>query len=545
MKKNLLLLLGFLLAASFKTFATHDIGGEISYQCVAPNSYLVTYSHYNWNGNNMNLTLALKSPGCNVGRTIPMQYQGSRIGETIPNYAGFMDYKIATYTANVTFSAAEQTCKDWVFRVSSFLGQQSANMTTSFVINTEATLKLGNNINNSSPVFDQLNLPILLATKFQLNNLSVAAYDMDGDSLSYESVAPFDDNFQPRTNYNPTPWPAAQIFANPNPPAPYCNVCPNGVPNPQFGVNVTIPAIYSPAFPLPSISANWNAVNPATGIPFQIVSAYKVFELDSLTGALSIIPIRYDSVFVGNYYMVSFKISEFRKVNGVTTKIGSVRRETLIIVGDGGSNVVPTRAVVTFNNQPLQPGTEIRLQPGTPLNLQYIGADANGSDILTIKSNAPTVLPGGTYVVSTSSRPTGIVTWTPTAAHVRSQPYYISFVVNDNASPVHGTHVETIAVRVSNTGGIAGLSSATADLGFKVYPNPFSESVNFKFNSSKPAKEIRIYNLLGQQIDVVKVSGTENDIRWEKAAGFASGTYVAKLITTDNTIQTLKFSKLQ
>jgi hypothetical protein len=474
MKKKILLILALVAGFTLRTIASHDLGGSLNYACVAPNTYFVTYSHYSWYSMGLPsvpaINLQISAPGCNTGRTIPMTFSNSRLGGLAPTYGTVSPYNIGELTAIVTFTPAEAACNNWVLSVKygdRISGANQVQQTGMLAIYTEATLKL--NSYNSSPIFDPQNEPILVANKFQPIVLNVGAYDPDGDSLSYRMVAPLTERNQPVNNY--LNFPAGNVFVNPNPKPPFTATSPNQ----QFAIlNPNVNSL-SPHFPLMSYYANWDTTQ-------VIVSATPYFILDSLNGGVAFAPMVY-SPNGNNMYLVAFQVDEFRKINGVVTQVGSIRRETYITVGDAGGNQNPTLGNLRVNNAPVQPNAVITVTPGNTFNLQFDGADADLTDSVYLRSNATSALPGATFTVNNANRQSGTVSWTPTAAQVRSQPYYLRVGVKDNKAPFAGSRTETIAVRVSNSGGVFGKRSETEKTSFVAYPNPSRQLVNFRFIS--------------------------------------------------------------
>ena len=134
MKKKLLLLLALVTGAFTQTHATHDIGGSLTYQSVAPGIFVFTYAHYNWGGLTAvpsNTNLILSSPGCSNTRQVAFQQPSpSRIGGYIPPTHGVTSYMITEMLATVTFSPAEVACGTMVANVSIGTGQPAANLST-------------------------------------------------------------------------------------------------------------------------------------------------------------------------------------------------------------------------------------------------------------------------------------------------------------------------------------------------------------------------------------------------------------------------------
>jgi hypothetical protein len=577
MKKIFSFLVLLLACAGFKAQATHYLGGELAYRYVGPNTYQVKFTHYK-NGitgappPTSHFDLVIKSPGCNTGRTIPLAILGYQPGMAYgpqPQYSDFSGggswgHTFQIYSATVTFSAAEQACTDWYLSVTTDVRPPVTNLSSNaFVqpIYTEAFLKLGTNLQNNSPEFDQLAPALPVVPPFQDAQVSMGALDYDGDSLVYSLVAPLKSHNQPMTvavggDYTFTPFrnQQNQFMVNPNPLAPYSNT--SVPPNPQFGYFVASShSYYSPTFPLASYHANWNDLDPATGIPNQFVPVQDYFEINSTDGTVRFNPAYYvpdTTIRPGkNTYVVSVQVDEYRKINGVAVKIGSVRRETIFGVGFTGTNLAPTLTNGRLNNQPFQVNsgtTGFTLRAGVPYNLQFTATDLNPNDVVTIASNADSLLPGATFSVSGGNLPTYTLNWIPTAGQVRQQPYFLRLLVKDNATPLRSFRVITIPLRVSNTGGVTGTKKEMAAAnGFLAFPNPFSREVSFKIDAATAGQEIYVYNALGQLVDrfpVSKAGEGNQTIRWEKAGEFAAGTYIAKLITSDKTVQTLKFTKL-
>ena len=98
---------------------------------------------------------------------------------------------------------------------------------------------------------------------------------------------------------------------------------------------------------------------------------------------------------------------------------------------------------------------------------------------------------------------------------------------------------------ISRTTGIKDATSAGNT--FIAYPNPFSEEVTFNVSGNVKAQSIAIYNLLGQQVDELKIDrtpGREQKVTWKNAAKNASGTYIARLIANGKIQETIKFTRL-
>jgi hypothetical protein len=547
------------LAGLSRGYAAPEMGGQITYFCVAPGGYKVTYVLYNdCSGTPAPLTqtLTLKSAGCNAGRTVTMNKVGFYIGnpycQAIPKLcsptAAYFNYSGTTYEATVTFSAAEQTCPHWTFSVEAGNWSNVENLVNPGVHNlyTEAYLYLSPGVNNNSPEINPLNVPIPFVCVGQESRFSFGAGESDCDSISYDLVQPLSTGGAP-IPYKQNPVALAGSFQNPKPQLPFCNTC--TPPNPQTGTVATGSNTFSAAFPLPSYNANW-----AFGT--QSVAAVPYFNLNPVTGEVWFKPQVYYAntapALGRNRYAVAVRVNEWRKINGVVTKVGSIRRDMIFMVEDCGTKQNPTITNLTANGQPIQSGDIITVQPLSYLEIKFHATDPDGGTI-RIMSFQNGINIGGTFQHNPANFPnTALVASGMGLApsHFSCDVGYINFDVKDDNCPILGATTLVVGIRFSMTGPFTGVKEAE-ELGrqISVFPNPSSGPVNFKLAGPKSGESvIVIYNLLGREIDRIPVGNLpagEQTIRWEKVAAFAAGTYVARLISEAKTVQTLKFSKLQ
>jgi hypothetical protein len=293
-------------------------------------------------------------------------------------------------------------------------------------------------------------------------------------------------------------------------------------------------------------ASGFTYLNPITANPALVLNAR--------TGVLTFKPTAYDPTAgpgaTANKYIVGIDVDEYRKANGGYGKIGTMQRNLLVNIYTDINNS-PTLVASQFNpasqtNIPVAPNAIVDAFPGSQIRLDFGVSDPDLLDVVVPISNATTVFPGATLTITLGSNPNNaVLSWTPTTAHVRDEPYFFNVTARDNACPYPASITHTYGIRVRNILGLAQDRGASV---FLAYPNPASGDVNFKLNAGKAAREILIFNLLGQEIDRIPVGnlpGGEQNIRWEKANAFAAGTYVAKLVSEAKTVQTLKFTKLQ
>jgi hypothetical protein len=547
--RTLCVLLAALLGASSSDlFASHFMGATISYQQVAPNTYIVNYSVYRDCATitlPSTVSLNLKSAGCNTGRTATLTAVGAlRSGNpycailgNACSQTGRFNHEEKDYTGTVTFSAAEQSCPTWTLSITQPGRSDMANLvnSTSTDLYTEAYLNLA--AGNSSAVFNAAAPAIELVCYNKDISLNFRAADADCDSLSYE-LAPVLTTGGLSVSYSPVPG-SGGLIVNPNPLPPY-----NTVTNPQFAVVQVSSSNFTPNWPMLSYTLNWNQTTPPNTIPDKIVTAKPYFKLNPVTGQLQFKPATFvpNSAY-GNNYAVVMQVNEWRKVNGTMVKVGHIRRDMVFKVEDCGSNELPS-LVFTRTGGILDSTGIINIVAGNQLNLQIVTAD-QPNDVLTLESDVNTVLSGVTFTQGAGNQPTGTISWTASGPSCAIKYFYVR--VKDNYCPVVGKRTLVFGVRVlAPLGTKKDLESA---LQFVAYPNPFSEQITFKFDLKQVSSEsqIIIYNTLGQLVDRISLKNKtagEQQVVWENGAKMAKGQYIAKLVKENQVSQTIQFTKL-
>ncbi len=207
------------------------------------------------------------------------------------------------------------------------------------------------------------------------------AVDRDGaDSLSYELAIPFRDRGLPVVNYRD---PASMSF-----------------------------------------------VNETGGSP--------TFTIDPINGTLV-----WDSPGVPGEYNVAFHVNEWKKINGIWTKIGYVRRDMQIIVNDDCNNQRPILFIPD----------DVCVEAGTTITETISGMDPDNhpvkiqatSEVFSLAVSPATrtpVLPDGDTGFQPS--PASITfNWNTVCAHVKGQPYQVNFKITDRPTP--GVKLATFA----------------------------------------------------------------------------------------------------
>lgn len=508
--------------------AGHVMWADINYSCVAPGVYSINTTIYrDCAGPGMPTTIPvdLKAPGCNVGRTVNLaRVGGTRTGNLYCSPAqnncngtafNFQEY---TYSGTVIFSTAEKTCNNWVVSWEECCRPATVNTApTGGNLYVEAHLDL--RANNNSPVFAPVSSPFI--TLGQKVAIGSTAYDQDGDSLVFSIRNPLLNSTTPHayTSLNEILYNADSSKYSPL----------------NWAFNNT--------YPIVSYTIDWSQPMPIHPVKFS--------NFNPRTGSLTIIPMRYKPGTPNNTqnkYTLVTQVDEYRKINGVTTKIGTVMRDMYYVVNQNTNNN-PVLGQPVANGQAIIPNDVIYLRPGSPLNFQFVTSDPDLSDSIKITSNVSQVLQGATLAVSNGKQPGGTITWTAPATPNSPEPAYFQITIADNACPQKAHQTYVFGVKITATGTTTGIpAAAVAAQQFQVYPNPFTQHVAFKYPAVAGPESIVIYNLLGQAIDKLAVdpkAAGEGQVIWANAGKFAAGTYVARFVAKGKAVHIVKFTKVQ
>jgi len=176
-------------------------------------------------------------------------------------------------------------------------------------------------------------------------------------------------------------------------------------------------AAYLPPNNVSFYGTNFNAGNEAMSGPPD-------FTIDPISGTIS-----WDAPKSLGEYNIAFVVEEWRKINDVFVKIGSVTRDMQIIVEE------------CINKRPdFNAPVDMCVIAGTAIITEIVGIDPDGDPIkLEVFSgifslvNNPAVLNPSPAVFKPSGSPTSF-SWTPSCSEVRNQPYQVTFKISDNPS---------------------------------------------------------------------------------------------------------------
>ncbi|MBP6575153.1 MAG: hypothetical protein KA230_11940, partial [Flavobacteriales bacterium] len=349
-----LLLLAAALAPQ-RAQATHAMGGELSFECVGNDLYLVTLNFYrDCNGvaaptGGADLQFNVRSTQCGANFNQSFQPAGVQIITPICSFetdrclstGGTYGVERHTYTRTINLSAFAN-CSDWI--ISWDLCCRN-NAITSLVSPGGQELYLEARLSNTTAPCD--NSPEFLTppTPFycvgQPISYNPGAVDVDGDSLAFQLVNARGVN----------------------------------------GGNLAYMGGYSFTQPIHNAGGAGAVV------------------LNPVTGTLTCIPD------IQQVAVVSYRVSEYR--NGVL--IGSTTRDIQFVVR-ACTGQAPTASGVNGTND-----YDVEVCAGTPVTFTVTSTDPNGDNTFLTWNNG---IPGASFTVAGSPFQTGTFTWTPTNASI-------------------------------------------------------------------------------------------------------------------------------
>lgn len=477
--------------------ATHALGGEISYEAVAPGVFLGTYVGYFHLGGGIvqpaTVPFTLQAPGCNPGTAFTGTLQSNQhfnLNFTPNRRCGAPQDSVrrVVYTASFALPNTQPQCNDWYLSV------------------REPNKSVVANIAN--PIHD-------LYLEAYLNPFTVAL----GQSSPIFH------------------WPNSLVF-NVNKPATYSLMAKRDTLRQDF-------IVYSLK---PAAGAHNSPLTYAPGLSFlQPLPTVSGVSLHPLTGQLTFTPSLYNAA-GNNAYIIVAEAAVYRKVAGQVRKVAAAQRNLPVFIVNEPANANPEFINVTANGQPVQPNQVVTVAGGNLLHFQFGTADANAADSLRVFSNPAEFnsLPK-CFVNFTLGATRPVVNYTfHTRPAATDQVYYFTVSVADNACPTRGitTHAYGFKVLANPLGQ---RENQITDASFRAFPNPFSRNVTFSITGQEKATEVQIFNLLGQHLETIAVGGAslgpEKEARWQPDPRLAAGTYVARLVVAGKVRQTIKFIK--
>lgn len=381
----LTLTLGLLIINNSK--ASHVPGGNITYECVGPNQYLVTLTLFEdcgsaFEGNGTQFLSINNDCGYTslTSFNLPNVIYQQEVSQLCPAQLGQSECSGGTlpgvwmhqWQAVITLPGP---CDAWTFSYSSCCRNTSNNLTTQDSYYWESTLyDVTAPCNNSAQIASQ---PIPYVCVNQPVNFNMAAYDPDGNTLVY--------SFIPAMTTGPA-------------------------------TSVTYAGGYSGTAPIPGIT-----IDPNTG------------------------QINFTPTLVGNY-VVAVLIEEY-DANG--NLVGSVIQDFQYEVINC-TNIVPNNPVGGVTNYTGSGGTtgpnSIQVCEGDSFCFDVVFDDNDPTNILTVTSNASSIFPGANLTITGTNPVTATFCYTVQPGDPSFST--ISFTVEDDACPITGMNTFPVDISV-------------------------------------------------------------------------------------------------
>lgn len=408
--KKFLLLFSFLFIFwqwASPTFAAQVVGGEITYENIGGDTFLVNLTLYSdcsgipvGSGNQIirvssscttpqNLSVVLQNPGgSEVSQLCPAQQINSTCnGGVQPGLNAYY------YQGQIVLGT---NCSDYLFQYRSTARDVTVNVSNSSsgVFYTQATLNSLLYPNNSSPEFAGSPVPYVCASQPLKYNFSVV--ENQGDSISYALIGSR------------------------------------------------------------SANASWALTNLTYAVGYSATAPFSGISIDFETGELSFTP----STPLGKYIVV-VEITEY---NGAGQIVGTVIRDLEFEVVNC-SNQIPVNptAVTNLSNtvgSALVTGTyEITANVGDQFCFDVVFSDTNSGDSVHVASNAASVLPGSTVSFSGNNPLTATVCWTvPPGMNTNNT---LTFLSTDSNCALSGVNALTVQIVVPQPPGLSGTLTTT------------------------------------------------------------------------------------
>jgi gliding motility-associated-like protein len=359
------------------TTASHVSGGDISFQCIGPNTYQITLNLFrdcsgiamsntefvdavSTCGGTANITMNLSNiNGTNISQLCPTDSLNSTcFGGTLPGM------QLYTYTGIIVLAPP---CDTWTLSWSTCCRNNTINVPSSSSddIYIQTTLNTVTAPCNNSPIFTSQPIPYVCAN--QTVNYNFGVTEPDGDSLSFQFISAM-----------------------------------------QMG-----------AAPL-TYAGGYSGTTPITGIT-----------IDPVTGQITFIP-----TIQGNFIVVV----QCNEYNSQGQLISTTMRDIQFVVL-ACSNTVPDLSSGQITNlvgNAVQTGpNSVDICEGNTFSFTATYTDPNAQDSLFVNTNIGIVLPGSTYTVSGFNPLTIVYTWTVPPGSAGTNTTFI-VQIEDNACPITG-----------------------------------------------------------------------------------------------------------
>ncbi|TGE22846.1 hypothetical protein [Hymenobacter metallicola] len=484
--------------------ATHILGGDLTYEYAGTSNdyrkYHVTARVYReWATSSVDfgpqMPLSVSKDGCDMSEVGSFKTNLNRTSSAFVAPTGCatgFTYQLQIFEGEIMLERGQ-----WLLSINEENrsdGMRNIVESVNKAFHVEAYLNNTSLLTNNSPKFTSNTLPYLCGN--QAHRYSFSAFDVDGDSLTYESVQP-----------------QAPVQALTNP-------CGAGIAYSSYRSGVFVDPVTGEGGVYPA--GTYSATYPLTS--FQVVNGVVVpfFQLSPSTGELLAKPV----LVATGPYVVAVRVNEFRKLGGTWTKIGSVVRDVIYTVFNGQGNRNPVLSGLQIGTNPTtqSPDQLIPVTAGQTITLTLSATDPDAGQTTRISSDVASFIPGASFQTLTNNR--GQLTW-QVPATLKAGRYSCTVTVADNVScPYNGSEVRTLTFRVSGTT----LAAKAAQLEtVAAFPVPFHERVQFQL-TARTTQAVVVTDELGRPVARLS-SRPDGLVVWQPGAEVPAGLYFAR--TTD------------
>ncbi|MCB2406950.1 gliding motility-associated C-terminal domain-containing protein [Hymenobacter lucidus] len=519
-------------------WATHIQGGQLTYAALGNNRYKVSLTVFRDCGgasfSSIDPELVYRSTGCAGGTEVPMTLVGLPEPGTPycantpggPSQCGSglrTNYERGVFEATVTLPPAAE----WILSVTLNARPTVANLNLGsgnlyYEARLNNLLANGMPIENTSPQYQALDIPIPFVCYQQERTVSFSATEPDGDSLVYTLANPLVGCNDPNTYKSYT---TVGRFIDLTPP--------NGAPCAAY--ITTNQGTYSPTYPIPSFNISGTC---------PLKTATQAFNFNAAQGSFTFTPSFFNPAInsAENKYVVVGQVTEYRRIqnaNGqrVYYKVGQVRRDMLVVVIDCNNNNQPGPPIGSgFDKSGVKivnsrDSTFITAYTCNYTEVRFRFNDPNPGDILTVSYPEldpptptllkPTYLPSDVATFELlgngTKAPAGILRIQPDIAFL-GKTYRIPLKIEDNGCPFKGIQYRTVVLKIEK-GNFA-----------KVVASSASPEVCAGSSVALSATPFRPDSVAG--------SPARYGYRWEAAAGLTTAQLNNQNVTVNPTVTT-------
>lgn len=474
MRKLIIIIPALFLIFSINGIASHVAGVELTATHITGDNYLVTLSFYrDCSGVTVDATSTIYFNSSCGSFTVTLN-QVSGTGTEIPIYCN--SAYPTTCNGGLLFGVQKtiyqgivtiSPCSDWIF----YYTMCCRNPSNTIINSTSDDIYVEATLDNLNAPFNSLpeffSDPAFVICNAQTSLINNSAYDSDGDSLSYKFVTPFDDG------------PLGAV--------PY----------------VVFDSGYSANQPLPSLAP---------------------IEVDSLSGYFIVWPN------LNMKCIYALRVDEYRKINGIPLKIGSVMRDIQVNIISCDVNMLPGIQIAGINPNATQFSIldnnyyyEVPADSFISFNI-YPYCMGASRDINLQWDNG---IPDASFIITNNNTTTAVghFSWNSYWSDTSSNNHYFEVSASDSFC----TKTAHYCLRVISYQGVKKESKIIDVL--SIFPNPANDRISISLANNISGCKIEILDILGQKVMNKEYNLNNKNFFNISLANISNGVYFIQLTT--------------